>query len=242
MPRSEHKRKGKPIVEPHYSDFKLGVISHLSGDLMMALTRNGADADYARLLLEKSLRYGKNIIAHETRPGDLVLLESPHRFTKEHYERCYAGTGFEGLWNRDLGRAFNFYHELAEHARKTGRRVGSLEPSWMHPDSRLFPLATSFDLRKIPDSLRSRLQYLTTYRRNHSMRKRIQAKKPQLVITAPSHGLYLMDAMKPKVVINPYVRAPQMPWRLDVLSVQESEDNAYRNLKRERLRKKRGKK
>ena len=155
----------------------------------------------------KRLAFGKKIIDTETKAGDLVLIESPEQYTLEDFKKHYAGTPFELFGNTIVKEIMNFYSELAKYAESKGRKVQSLEPGVFRPGSRLYEAIAR--LSSLPLEKIKRVEYLTTHRRDYFMQKRIQVKKPALVIVARGHAVRLENAMKPKktIYLNPLAPA-----------------------------------
>jgi hypothetical protein len=131
--------------------------------------------DWARDEALLRLAFGKNAIDKETKPGELILVETP--------EAERAG-------------AFDFYHKLFAYARAIGRRVESIESGLLGCGGRLD--WASNNLPDFPPGEQERVLYLVGPRRDKSMQRIIQSRKPRMIIVASGHAIAIKKEMKPK--------------------------------------------
>ncbi len=193
----------------NYNDFTLFELSHAMPDSM-----EGNKKDV--IWLQKKIQQGKNFIDQEIRrgnlkKGDLVMLESAERYTIKHFRKEYDNKAWEWepMWKPILKIHYNFYSAIARHAKKKGLKVENLEPGVYYPGSRLrtaqikgetSDYSMFFDL--MPKSeWRERFEHITTLRRDEHFLKKINARKPKLVICASGHAIYIEKEMEPKKAI-----------------------------------------
>lgn len=179
-----------------FRNFTLAEISHLHPFEIYKL-----GFDQAAKIVQERLEEGKRIIDTQTQPGDLILIETPYPMTEKEFLHNYKEpSGLTDQELRDMWNAFdkehmNFYFTLANYAKKKGRIVESIESGMYSPDSNWMRLVMNSPQNK---EVQERLEYLGGARRNISMQKRIESKKPKLVIVASAHALVLSDRMLPK--------------------------------------------
>ncbi|MDO8634031.1 MAG: hypothetical protein Q7K34_01930 [archaeon] len=218
-------RLGKLIRRP-YRDFTLVQLNHLRIEDLFdfaskihrditvhdAIYEQGtAELRASKIALDRikeGIEYGKKIIDENSKPGDIVMLESPEEWTfesfmKMRYPEPIANRQF---WEAIIKHQLNMYHELAKYAESHGRQVLSLEQGVNTPNSRLSrtavqpPKSNESEFRKHA-RIESRRDVLAGPRRDISFQRKIQAKKPALVIAAMGHAAYLYKTMKPKNMI-----------------------------------------
>lgn len=199
-----------PKQKPLFRDFTLLEITHLPfvepAQLSPEMRAQG------RALLTKKIEFGKRAIEQHTAPGDLILLETPEQTTFQQFQNAFpAITGsttpgeLQQLWKEFYQHHFNLYFELAQFARQAGRQVASIEYGVRSRGSRLERAASQID--RLPPETAQRVYLLMTIRREKGMQKKIETKKPAMVITASAHTIYLEHAIKPRQVIYQEPRA-----------------------------------
>jgi len=191
-------------------------------------------------LLKQRLEFGKRIIDAETKTGDLVLLETPTRYTFDDYKKTVGEEATERYWKNIGEFNSNFYFLLAEYAKSKGREVASIDSGIVSPGSRLerqLRLGETQAILTGPEFKHfKRVEFLAYYKRNIFMGRRIQTRKPKLVIVAGAHAIYLENTLKPKKVIYNNQRWNE-PFRKTNYLEQHQQETQY-FLRQKRLRRK----
>jgi hypothetical protein len=235
MPKETEEFFWKEIVrkpkEEAFRDFHLLAISHIPTEKVQA------PIEEQLLKLKANLDKGKEEIKNKTKPGDIIAFESPQRVTFEDYNKLNLGLFKKAYkekaekmllyyWGNLDKFTLNFYAELAEFATKNGRQVVSLESGLYKPGSKLWTAALQRRGFRIALNLppSTRLDYISELGRDIKQIRRIQEKKPKMVIVARGHAT-VIEHLNPKRGINYYPsintndRKTQFLQRLSVHSV-----------------------
>jgi len=190
--------------EPVFRDFCLVEFSH-----MASLDRKKLDALIKST--KECLELAKEAVRDKTRPGDLVMIETPKHFT---YSDWLAVSGRKDnskakrVWRRWAHLHFNAYYFLSKYARSIGRKVESLEPTPTEGATKFMKMVR----RKLGPEDTIRMKYLEGPRRDDFFQHRIQRREPKMVVTAMGHAIPLEVAMEPKKRIwlsRPLLTPPQ---------------------------------
>lgn len=197
----------KPEKE-HFRDFVLCEVTHLNAGHYETASKGAMfDADIIRNALESRLAFGKKAIDEQTKPGELIMLETPEEITYEQAtlggERSRHG---RILWDLIQGQEKNLYHTLAKYAKNHRRKVASLEPKGHRPGTQMFSLVNLRNTDILTgnpnqNKLAKAMDTFTKVTRLLYNIKTINQNKPALVIAANAHALYIEDQMKPKKVL-----------------------------------------
>ncbi|MBN2127104.1 MAG: hypothetical protein JW703_01790 [Candidatus Diapherotrites archaeon] len=199
----------------NYHDFVLCETNHpVLGDIYTHNSETGLGINEKILNKHKTqarkrLEKAKKIIDSESKPGDLIMIESP-----EEEKTSYWGKDEElakKYWDKGLNECINFYYNLAEYAKSRGRKVLSLESGTTRSGGRF--IKSLAEQTSTPE-LELRREYIMRIQRNKLMEAKINAKKPKLVLTAKWHESYL-ENMKPKKTI----RETKMPFMESLYSI-----------------------
>ena len=166
--------------------------------------------------VQEKIEFGKRVIDSETKPGDLVLIESPEPVIFEQFLKNFGITDIHNhpkrelvklRWEMFLRENYNIYPILANYERSKGRKVETLEYGATGNKSRLTAAATR--LREFTPEKAKRIYQMLTVKRHTGIEKKIESKKPQLVITASGHAAQLEETLKPRKTIyqNPLARS-----------------------------------
>lgn len=185
-----------------HQDFTLLQLAH--GDVfeIMDYERKGTSNEitkrheYAKKAIDQEIREGR------IKPGELVLMETPHPISLEQALKVRPEITIKN-WKEFWKDYYNFYHTIAEYAKSKGLRVESLEPGFFSTAKghlSVFEKARARGKENNPDFQKwnSHLWDILQNRRNVSFRKKIQNKKPRMVVTADGHALYIEAIMKPR--------------------------------------------
>ncbi|MBU2100587.1 hypothetical protein KKG83_05580 [Candidatus Micrarchaeota archaeon] len=196
--------------ENAFRDFHLLAISHIP------LTKCLVPFKEQLLELKTKLDKGKKEIRKKTKYGDVIGFESHQRLTFEEYtklnldlfEKAYGKKANERLsyyWENIDKFTLNFYAELAEFARENGRKVVSLESGLYRPGSKLWAAALQRRGFRVALNLppSTRLDYISELGRDIRQIRRIQQKKPKMVIVARSHAA-VIEYLEPKRGVEYY--------------------------------------
>jgi hypothetical protein len=230
-----------------HRDFTLLEITHITGNDLKSARMDYEKFGEAGLrtvqnFVQQKIEFGKRRIDSETKSGDLILIESPDPVTFEQFLENMGVPNIQELPNRELIKLrwelflrenFNMYHTLADYARSKGRKVETLESGMTDDKSRL--TKAMCDLFKFPIEKARRINRIIVVRRHMGMEKKIQSKKPQLVIAASGHVAQLEETFKPRRTIyqNPLAKS-KFSGNQIFLAEFRAEQNAYLLEKRER--------
>jgi len=192
-----------------FRNFCLGEVTHLEPEEVYNFSgqdnRIRSIKENAEQELEKRLEAGKKLIADYSKPGDLVMFESPEEWTLKTYQKSFNEASIE-FWDGIAKRHLNFYHELSEYAKSKGRRVASLDSVITKPGNKFWNL----EIRGLLDSTirrnKLRYDYIVQQERTDVMQSKIQRSKPNLAIMAASHAILLEKRMKPKQTVYATVK------------------------------------
>ncbi|MFH0955386.1 MAG: hypothetical protein V1777_04755 [Candidatus Micrarchaeota archaeon] len=190
-------------TDSFFRDFTLLELSHILGGSLdggledvIAVQRR---IDEAKRAIDEQIKSGN------VKKGDLVMLEGPKQYTFKHFKEEYgfAARDFQEEWKPLLKMCYNFYHILAQHAKKKGLRVEFLERGTTQPGGRLSTATRQIELGlyQLPRDKAKRLEYLVTVRRDDTMVRLIQSRKPRLVIAAAGHAAWIEKTLRPTRVV-----------------------------------------
>ncbi len=194
-----------PTQKNDFRDFVLLELSHLPTVDFELLTDEVCAQ--GRQLIQQRLEFGRKVIVSETKPEDLVLIESLQESTFEDFKKITSlrttkkipEQKIKWLWENFYKYHLNFYFELAQYARQKGRKVAPIVGWVRSPKSRLVRASTR--LMEFPEEKARRIYYLMSGRTDISMQRRIENRRPALAIVGGAHAAYLEHSMNPKKTI-----------------------------------------
>ncbi|MCX6804009.1 MAG: hypothetical protein NTY48_05590 [Candidatus Diapherotrites archaeon] len=173
----------------------LAEVSHL--DVVNILVTNHPERlRFLEQELDKIRQFGEQQILSKTKKGDLVLLESPLRMTREQLEKLFPAENYSTTIEsvRIALKNVNLYADLADFCLAHGRKTGSLDTGVFYTKLAKLP-NTSFTAaqkgHKDPDKSSLEAELLMHANRDKVMKSRVKKHNPKLVIAAARHIIWL---------------------------------------------------